>query len=250
MTHGDEPARAEPRMDKPKGARNWRGWLKEYAIIVIGVLTALAAQQAAEWWRWQGEVSIARKALQEEMNTTNRFYAMRIGFAPCAELQEREARAILESLERKTKPPPFTAFHHGLGTLLSDSEWQSQRASQVLTHFPREELALLNRYYAQFPLTVGWLEEEGVTWSKLSVLQNPSASLSPDGIARLRGQLDRMHRVEFLIRLNAYRMQALADKLGVARPQLEPGRTEVFCKLSDDKSEADFLKAAMQPQPK
>ena len=34
----------EPPVEKPK--RNWRGFLKEYAVIVIGVLTALAAQQA------------------------------------------------------------------------------------------------------------------------------------------------------------------------------------------------------------
>ena len=33
---------------KPKPIRNWREFLKEYAIIVIGVLTALAAEQAAE----------------------------------------------------------------------------------------------------------------------------------------------------------------------------------------------------------
>jgi hypothetical protein len=189
-------------------------------------------------------VTIARKALQEEIAATNRFYAMRLAFAPCAEKQEREAAAILGSLERKEKPAPFNVFHHSLGTLLSDSEWQSERSSQVLTHFPRAELALMNRYYAQFPLTVGWLEEEGLVWSELSVLQNPPAGLSPDGIARLRGQLDRMHRVEFLIILNAHRMLALGDRLGIARPQLKPGFAAAFCKTSDEKSEPEFLNKA------
>jgi hypothetical protein len=45
----DERGRAIPPaaapVEKPK--RNWRGWLKEYAVIVIGVLTALAAEQTA-----------------------------------------------------------------------------------------------------------------------------------------------------------------------------------------------------------
>jgi hypothetical protein len=230
-----------------KPVRKWRGFLKEYAVIVIGVLTALAAQQAAEWWHWQGEVEIAREALRAEMAATNRFYAMRIGFAPCAEQQEREASASLGSLERRDKPAGFLVFHHGLGTLLSDSEWQSQRASQVLTHFPRAELALMNRYYAQFPLTVGWLQEEGAAWSELSILQNPPTGLSPDGIARLRGQLDRTHRLEFLIRLSAYRMLTLGDRLGVARPQVPRSRVKGFCEIGDDKSEAGFLKAAAQP---
>jgi len=35
-----DAAAEQPQVEKPK--RNWRGWLKEYAVIVIGVLTALA----------------------------------------------------------------------------------------------------------------------------------------------------------------------------------------------------------------
>ena len=33
---------------KPKPIRNWREFLKEYAIIVLGVATALAGEQAAQ----------------------------------------------------------------------------------------------------------------------------------------------------------------------------------------------------------
>ena len=53
MSDPAEPAlpSQEPPVEIHKPPRNWRGFLKEYAVIVIGVLTALAAQQAAEWWR-------------------------------------------------------------------------------------------------------------------------------------------------------------------------------------------------------
>jgi hypothetical protein len=34
---------------KPKPIHNWREFLKEYAIIVLGVATALAAEQGVEW---------------------------------------------------------------------------------------------------------------------------------------------------------------------------------------------------------
>ena len=38
---------------KPKPWHGWREFLKEYVIIVVGVLTALAAEQAVEWLHWR-----------------------------------------------------------------------------------------------------------------------------------------------------------------------------------------------------
>lgn len=45
----------------------WREFLKEYAIIVIGVLTALAAEQAVQMLHWRADVAEARKALIAEV---------------------------------------------------------------------------------------------------------------------------------------------------------------------------------------
>ena len=232
---------------KPKPVRSWRELFTEIGIIVLSVCIALAAEQAVEWFHWHSEVSIARKALQDEITTIDRFYIRRISLAPCAARQEQETRTILDSLDGKGNPVSFTAFHHGAGSLLVDSEWQSERSAQVLTHFPRAELALMNRYYALLPSIVGWIEAENVAWSELSVLQNPPAQLDPSDITRLRGQLDRGHRLNFLIILNGYRMLKLSDQAGIVRPKLERGPIDDYCKASDNKSEAIFLKAAMQP---
>lgn len=38
---------------KPKPWHTVREFLKEYAIIVLSVITALAAEQAVEWLNWQ-----------------------------------------------------------------------------------------------------------------------------------------------------------------------------------------------------
>jgi hypothetical protein len=237
----------EPKPEKRKWPRTWRRILTELAIVVAGVCLALAAQQAVDWLRWQGEVKAARQSLREEIAATNRFYAARIAYAPCAAKQEQEARAILDRLEDKAAPPAFSSFRHSLGMLISDSEWQTQRSSQVLTHFPRTELSLLNRYYAQFPKSLAWFEEEGALWSDLSVLQAPPAGLTGSDIARFRGLLDRTHRLDFLTILFAHRMLKVSDQLGIARPQLTPGAMERLCTTSDDKSEANYLKAETQP---
>lgn len=49
---------------KPKPWRGLREFLKEYAIIVIGVLTALGAEQAVDAMRWAHQVDAAEAALK------------------------------------------------------------------------------------------------------------------------------------------------------------------------------------------
>jgi len=75
---------------KPKPVHNWRDLFKEIGIIVIGVSIALAAEQMVEYFHWRNEVSIARKALQDEIISIDRFYIRRIGLAPCEAKQEQE----------------------------------------------------------------------------------------------------------------------------------------------------------------
>ncbi len=226
---------------KPKPIRNWREFLKEYAIIVLGVATALAGEQAVEWLHWRGEVSVARKAIQAEMATNNLFYARRIAIAPCLDRMLVEARDIIDDLKRKQTPKPFTVFHSGAGTLLSDSEWQSERASQVLTHFPREEMAIMGRYYAQLPQFTAWMNDESIGWSELAVMNNPPTGLSADAIARLQNTLDRNKRLAFLVLLNSKRMLNLVRPLGL---QAGPApQVKAFCTLGDAQLQAMQLKA-------
>src|SRR3954469_1694965 len=104
-------------LHKPKPIRSWRELLTEIGVIVLSVCIALAAEQAVEWVHWRNEVSVARKALQEEITAIDRFYVRRTGNAPCAAKQEQEAEAILAGLGGQGKAAAFTVFHHGSGTL-------------------------------------------------------------------------------------------------------------------------------------
>src|SRR5262249_46292190 len=62
--------RPEPPMDlhKPKPWHGVREFLKEYLIIVVGVLTALGGEQAVEWLHVQHEIADAREALRDEIS--------------------------------------------------------------------------------------------------------------------------------------------------------------------------------------
>src|SRR3954470_878979 len=172
---------------KPKPIRNWREFLKEVGTIVLGVCIALAAEQAVEWWHWRSEVMQARKAILEEISMNQPLFTRRLGAVRCMNRQIAEAHAILDALEAGKPRPGFTTFHRSGGSaLLSESEWQSERASQVLTHFPRAELAVLGRYYIMFQDFRPWMASEGDAWQELSILQNPPRGITTSDLIRLR----------------------------------------------------------------
>src|SRR4051812_40023471 len=125
----------------PKPIHSWRDFLKEVGIIVLGIVIAIALEQLVQTWHWRGEVNIARQALAAEISANNRnFFARRIAIAPCVRRQIDAADAILTSLKARRRAGSFKTFRRGFTSLITDSEFEAQRASQVLTHFPRDEL--------------------------------------------------------------------------------------------------------------
>jgi len=53
---------------KPKPWHGVREFLKEYVIIVVGVLTALGAEQGAEWLHWRHVTEIAERSLRADVS--------------------------------------------------------------------------------------------------------------------------------------------------------------------------------------
>jgi hypothetical protein len=83
---------------KPKPWHGVREFLKEYVIIVIGVLTALAAEQGVEWLHWRQQVRTTEERLLPEVQRNLLDLSERVVERPC--LAERTANlrdALLQS---------------------------------------------------------------------------------------------------------------------------------------------------------
>lgn len=214
---------------KPKPIRNWREFLKEYAIIVLGVATALAAEQAVEWVHWQNEVTAARSALRAEIFPIVNYYGMRVAVAPCVNRKlETISVMIAEAAAGKAVETGNMAFN-GLGAPTYDSEWQSQRASQTLTHFPREELALMSTLYGQRQVISDWALEEATAWAHLAVLQDVAQKLGPDDLAQLRMANHLARRYQNAITGNAKRQLEVASRLGMRPGSATNDEIANFC---------------------
>ena len=218
---------------KPKPIRNFREFLKEVGIIVLGVCIALGAEQTVEWVHWQSEVRAARSALQAEIAANNEnMFAFRVATAACLDRQTAEADAVIAALEAGRKPGKVTHFRYTASNLTRDSEWQSERASQVLTHFPRAELALMGRYYAQVETVQYWAAQEASAWLELNILNNPPAGIMASDLIRLRVNLGIAQRMEWLTLLNSKRQLAISKQLGIPDPAPDPVRVNNFCTMN------------------
>lgn len=233
ITESPPPENSEMDIHKPKPWHNLREFLKEYFIIVLGVITALAAEQAVAWLHWQGEVKVARQALHAEIVRNNVLYEFRLAAERCLRRQADEAGHMLDDLEAKRPPGHFTIFHTGLGGTLHDSDWQAEHSAQTLTHFPHDELALFGIYFAQFPKFDEWEATERQAWRALSVLRRPPKEMDGGDLLRLRQALMTARDVDRLYKLDAMRQLNISRQIGIADVPAGPigARAGRFCTM-------------------
>src|SRR6185312_10606111 len=117
---------------KPKAPGGLREFLKEYAIIVIGVLTALGAEQAVEQLHWLHEVAAARDVIRRDNLRMLQWIGEFDAAGGCVDdhlnaltdiLDKAEATGHLPPLGNMPKPPTQAWFMRG---------WDSAVSSGVL----------------------------------------------------------------------------------------------------------------------
>lgn len=186
---------------KPKPVHNWREFLKEYAIIVLGVATALAAEQAVEWLHWRNQVIEARAALADELAETVNNSIARLKAYDCVEKRLDFVASTLDRASVTKTLPPIPAISAPPSGTLPSGVWGTVVASQTATHFSRNELSALGSVYA----TVQILSEHNALelqhWESLHSIVGPGRPLDPASDAELRKALSSARAENFLITL-------------------------------------------------
>jgi hypothetical protein len=210
---------------RPKPLHGLREVLVEIGVIVIGVMIALAAEQLVEWAHWQERVRTGRREIHAEVAADAAFYGFRTTTEPCVVRRLNQLAEITEARAAGTRVTPvhFAGIH--LGFLVSDNNWQAERAEQTLTHLPRAELEDLSQFYAQAGVMKMWVEKEEDAWATLRILEGDPNRLGQGDVAMLRNALQQARNFSFLIALNSKEQLDLAHKLGVKVP--EPDATYV-----------------------
>jgi len=89
-----------------KPIHGWRPFIGEIAIIVIGVLIALGAQQVAENWAWRQKVDDAGRQLKREASINFRYAAEQVTVGPCLDAQLERLRLRVLASGSTLRPAP------------------------------------------------------------------------------------------------------------------------------------------------
>ncbi len=157
----------------PKPWHGVREFLKEYAIIVVGVLTALAAEQLVSSLDWQAKLREARQGLSEELAENLGKSEVRIRVAPCID-QRLDALAVIVDQAARTGKlpalpvpdgPPYNSWATGV--------WQSALSAQTVSHMPASELRTYTRVYQVIERIEASGPQEVAVWTTLFGLAGP-----------------------------------------------------------------------------
>jgi hypothetical protein len=195
---------------------NWREFLKEYAIIVLGVATALAAEQGVEWLHWHARVAEARTVIGDELGRTEAQGIERVRDEFCIERRLDVLASILDQASRTGVLPPVPQIGQPHSRAWPDAVRQTVVASQTATHFPPGQLNALGRAYSQVRDLGADNQQELLAWATLSTMIGPGRGLDPASNSALRSALSHARYYNRIMALAGGQLARAIGKIGLA----------------------------------
>lgn len=222
----------------PKPLHGWREFAGEIAIIVIGVLIALGAEQVLESWHWRHKADETIAAIREDLAGAYGQAAEAASVAPCVDRQ-------LEILEDAVGQPGFTkaplysdaSFNHFVVRMpsrpWSDLAWKAATSEGTVSHLPVESRQAFETFYQQVAIMELNARQVDVLDWRLRALARPGgtdqSARSIEAMEELRGHIDYMA-------LAANQLMGIADSIGM-RPNssyiaatIQSSGTASFCR--------------------
>jgi hypothetical protein len=130
----------------PKPPDGWNRVAWDLAIVTVGVLIALAAQQAVDAWEWRQRVQIVRQSLMGELANDRARWDYDLAGAKCAlsEIGQIDSGARGEAT---ISAPSFPFIRSSQIMTMHTTNWTVAAGGEALDHFPvREQLAFAGLY--------------------------------------------------------------------------------------------------------
>jgi hypothetical protein len=215
---------------KPHPWHGWREFLKEYGIIVLGVLTALSLEQAVEALHWRHKVDETERQLRAELKVDLVTAYLWLAASDCEEARLGPIEKALREARSSGRYPEKVAPYKPALVLWTSDAWLNARAMQVADHLP--EKAFQNYLLAYFypPELQGGLIKVHDLSAELGPLDGGLDKLTPAEADEFLGIVARVKKDVDTLNLGSVRFTQAAANAGVS---LSP----------DDKKQAlDYLR--------
>jgi hypothetical protein len=164
---------------KPKPWHSVREFLKEYAIIVVGVLTALAAEQIVERVHERQVAAEARENIRRELADDFVTFDKRRAVQACIARRLDDMDALLRTAGAPGYKPPSWIGRPQTWNLLT-ARWEAASQAGRTSLFAVDEQARYSVIYTSFRAARAAEDEEQKAWAQLRALEGdpaPTAAL-------------------------------------------------------------------------
>ena len=204
----------------PKPLHGWREFVGEIAIIVVGVLIALGAEQLVEDWHWRHRAEATADTLKSEIFG---HYAQAAEFAVTAPCLDRQLQILSQRLTA-TPLIPAPAFHEdGWNEYVlrspsrnwSDNQWRGVVSEGVVAHLDKDLRAHLGNHYAQITTMADNNRAADTLAFRFNLLAN-TAALDPATRGRIAEEIEEERGIFRLMGLGARQIMPNVREIGFA----------------------------------
>ena len=196
----------------------WRAFWSEIVIVVLGVVIALAANEAVQDWAWRNKVKDAEVRLRYDITWAFLWEAEKYVSVPCIDAQLAAlSRNVLESGDT-LKPQPIITQNNNVRSVVRLPNrpyrfptWDALVADGTATHFAPQRQAFLSGVSHDQALSSESMAEIHRLRGRLMVMREPLA-LDPAVRAGLLTTINELRAIVTVESLNArQRMRRIAD---------------------------------------
>lgn len=212
---------------KPKPFHGLRAFLKEYGIIVLGVLTALAAEQAVGALHERHMAAEARDNIKDELATDIASLGNRQALEPCVARRLDELEAAIDGAGKPGHVAPTWVGRPQYWPMF-EAKWQAATSAGRATLLSAEEQARYGQLYQTLRLLGDAEIQEQTAWAHLRTLET-ARDLNPALAAQQRLALSEARLTDWQIVLYTARGIDLSRGMGLAHPPAQHRGTRSVC---------------------
>jgi hypothetical protein len=213
----------------PKPLHGWREFAGEVGIIVVGVLIALAAEQAVESWHWRSEVRESDQRLRDEIRSDLSTAYERFAIEGCLRprLAELRDQLLTSASEWPGSQAKFAndVYHSGFPSVYrtpnrpwGQDSWRTVSNGETLAHFNAARVQELSGIHD----TIGELYQTQSEEVEAASTLGDLAFAGPLGPADRRTDLKTVARLDELDARMLYLARLLFEEAGEARIDADP----------------------------
>ena len=186
------------RLLKLKPPHGWNAVAWELGIVTVGVLLALAAQQAAETVNERREATETRTTVTNEIKETLAILQLRRAAQPCIDRRLKQVRAIVDEWGRTGtfKTPRWVS--QATWFAIVTARFDAAESAGRLALLPSEEQYQMGQVVGNLRNFGEIQSKEIETWGTLRMLQSGAEALSESDRAQVRIALQRASTLNYL----------------------------------------------------